>query len=183
MSAVMEKTPSRPHPNSKGTSAPSVQTRLAVLETRWEDLAPTLTTKTDLGELRTWLEHRHGELLTELERRHGELLTELERRHGGLRTELERRHGELRTEHEHRHGELRTELEYRLGELRTELHKMDARIARWMLTTIAALFVGFAGMFFAQQRNLDHAISRLERLYIPNQATTAEPPPATSAQD
>jgi len=115
MSAVMEKTPSRAHSRNKSVRDEQVTTRLAVLETRWEDIVPTLATKADLGE---------------------------------LRTELERSHGELRT----------------------ELHKMDARITRWMLTTIVALFVGFAGMFFAQQRNLDNAISRLERLYIATQS-------------
>jgi len=121
MSAVMEKTRLRPYSRNKPAQPPSVETRLTVLEARWEDVIPTLATKAD----------------------------------------LERSHGELRI----------------------ELHKMDARIARWILTTIVALFVGLAGMFFAQQRNLDNAISRLERLYITTQAAPAAPPPVTPQQD
>jgi len=72
-----------------------------------------------------------------------------------------------------------------LGDLRTELHKMDASLTRWMLTTAVALFVGIAGMLFAQQRSLDNAISRLERLYVATQTatTTPPPPPATLPQD
>lgn len=35
-----------------------------------------------------------------------------------------------------------------IGELRTDLHKMDSSIVRWMLATVIALFLGFAGLFF-----------------------------------
>jgi len=117
MSAVMEKTPSRPHSRNKAAHNQPVETRLAVLEACREDIIPTLATKADLGDLRT------------------------------------------------------------------ELHKMDAGLIRWMLTTAVALFVGIAGMLFAQQRSLDNAISRLERLYATTQTVPTEPSPATLPQD
>jgi len=120
MSAVMEK-PSPPQHRKADTG--QVNTRLAVLEARWEAVVPTLATKSDL--------------------------------------------------------------ERSLGELRVELHKMDARISRWMLATIVALFVGFAGMFFALQRNLDHAVSRIEHLSLPLHTTMPGTPlrPDAPVQD
>jgi len=104
MSAIPQK-----HATRGGTArSEPVNARLAVLETRWEDVVPTLATKADLG-------------------------------------------------------------------------KLEASITRWMLTTTIALMVGFGGMFFALQRNLDHALTRIERLYLPTQ--TAVPAPALPPQD
>jgi len=65
------------------------------------------------------------------------------------------------------------------AELRAEIHKMDATFARWMLTTIIALIVGFGEMFFALHRSIDMTISRIERLYTVQPMTphASSPPP------
>jgi len=64
---------------------------------------------------------------------------------------------------------------------KADLGKLEASITRWMLTIIIVLMAGFGGMFFALQRNLDHALTRIERLYLPTQ--TAVPAPALPPQD
>jgi len=121
MNAVLQEKP-RPAPRSNNTQNASIDRRLTVLETKWEEVIPNLATKADL--------------------------------------------------------------ERGLGELRTDIHKMDASIARWMLGTIIALIIGFGGMFFALQRNMDNAITRIERLYMSQPApavATPQPPPAVPA--
>jgi len=108
MSAIPQKT-TRASGKATAQGAP-VNTRLAVLETRWEDVVPTLATKADLG-------------------------------------------------------------------------RMEASITRWMLTTTIALMVGFGGMFFALQRNLDTALTRIERLYVPDRTVAIAAPEMLAPQD
>jgi len=71
----------------------------------------------------------------------------------------------------------KADLERSHGELRAEIHKMDASVTKWMLTSIIALIVGFGRMFFALQRNIDNAITRIERLHATQTAPTTSPAP------
>jgi len=122
MNAVIKPQTTRKRPQSE-----PVATRLAVMETRWEEVIPTLATNAALNEA--------------------------------------------------------------VAQLRTDMHKMEATITRWMLGVLIGMFVGFAGMFFAQQRSLDNAIDRLdrkidriERLYAPmHNAVPTSPPDAGTA--
>jgi len=121
--------PTPPPERHKRTPHQSTEVRLAIVETRWQDVVPTLATKADLNEAV---------------------------------------------------GLSKMELKSEIAELRTEMHKMDATITRWMLGAIIGLFIGLGTLYFAQQRSMDMAISRLERLYVPVQVAT--PPPAPLVQ-
>jgi len=57
MGAVMKETPEH-----KGRHSGSMITRVAVMETRWEDVIPNLATKTDLAELRVDLKGDYARL-------------------------------------------------------------------------------------------------------------------------
>ncbi|WP_329767955.1 hypothetical protein [Stenotrophomonas muris] len=82
--------------------------------------------------------------------------------------------------------------------LRADLHKMDASITRWMIATVIALFLGFAGLFFTMSSTINGALERATKpatyeprisaapqpiiIQMPPQpqaaATQAPPPPA-----
>lgn len=75
--------------------------------------------------------------------------------------------------------------------LRTDLHKMDASIKTWMIATIIALFLGFAGLFFSMSNSLNTALNGLHDrasvpqaqapivIQVPAQAGPAQPPTKT----
>lgn len=44
--------------------------------------------------------------------------------------------------------------------VRGDLHKMDASITRWMIATVIALFLGFAGLFFTMSSTINSALER-----------------------
>jgi len=165
--------PAPPPERRKRTQQQSTEVRLAIVETRWQDVVPTLATKADLNEA-------VGLSKMEIKREIADLRTELKGDIAGLRAELKGDIAELRTEFKGEIAGLRTELKGDIADLRTEMHKMDATITRWMLGAIIGLFIGLGTLYFAQQRSMDTAISRLERLYVPMQVAT--PPPAPLAQ-
>jgi len=154
--------PTPPPERHKRTPHQSTEVRLAIVETRWQDVVPTLATKADLNEAL------------------GLSKMELKGDIAGLRTELKSDIAGLRAEFKSDIADLRTELKGDIAELRTEMHKMDATITRWMLGAMIGLFIGLGTLYFAQQRSMDMAISRLERLYVPVQPAT--PPPAPLVQ-
>jgi len=162
MNTQPQQQPTPPPERRKRTQQQSTEVRLAIVETRWQDVVPTLATKADLNEAV------------------GLSKMELKSEIADLRTELKGDIAELRTELKGDIAELRTELKGDIAELRTEMHKMDATITRWMLGAIIGLFIGLGTLYFAQQRSMDTAISRLERLYVPMQVAT--PPPAPLVQ-
>lgn len=57
--------------------------------------------------------------------------------------------------------------------VRTDLHKMDASITRWMIATVIALFLGFAGLFFTMSNTINGALERATR-----SGTVSAPAPA-----
>jgi len=95
MNAVIKSQTTHKRPQSE-----PVATRLAVMETRREEVIPTLATNADLNEA--------------------------------------------------------------VAQLRTDMHKMGATVTRWILVVLIGILVGFAGLFFVQQRSLDNAIGRLD---------------------
>lgn len=82
--------------------------------------------------------------------------------------------------------------------VRSDLHKMDAAIVRWMIATVLALFLGFAGLFFTMQNSINGALERaakpaaVERqepaapqpiiIQIPSQPDPEAKPPAVAKQ-
>ncbi|PSD33785.1 hypothetical protein C7E17_00155 [Stenotrophomonas maltophilia] len=44
--------------------------------------------------------------------------------------------------------------------VRGDLHRMDASIVRWMIATVIALFLGFAGLFFTMSSTINGALER-----------------------
>jgi len=145
----------------------SVEVRLTVLETRWEEVIPTLATKEDLLGLKAELKKDLHDTRTELKEDLHNTRTELKEDLLGTRNDL---------------FTTKSEVSESIAQLRTDMHKMEANMTRWMLGTIIGLFIGFAGMFFAQQRSLDTAIDRLDRkidrleqLYFSGQSTPAAP--------
>lgn len=44
--------------------------------------------------------------------------------------------------------------------VRADIHKMDASITRWMIATIIALFLGFAGLFFTMSNSISGSLER-----------------------
>ena len=51
--------------------------------------------------------------------------------------------------------------------VRADLHKMDASIVRWMIGTIIALFIGFAGLFFTMSNSINGALERASQSTAP----------------
>jgi len=176
MNAQPQRQPAPPQQPPPAQARHSTEVRLAIVETRWQDVIPTLATKADLREA-------IGSLRSEFKEDNGSLRAELKEDNARLRAELKEDNARLRTELKEDNARLRTELKGEIAELRTEMHKMDATITRWMLGAIVGLFIGLGTLYFAQQRSMDNAISRLERLYAPVLAApqpvpAAEPPQA-----
>lgn len=75
-----------------------------------------------------------------------------------------------------------------VGEIRTDLHKMDASVVRWMIATVIALFLGFAGLFFTMSTSINGALDRAAAaqsaapapivIQVPAPAVAPVPPPA-----
>jgi len=164
MNAQPQRQPASPPPPPAQTRHHSTEVRLAIVETRWQDVIPTLATKADLREA-------ISELRSEFKEDNISLRAELKDEIAGLRAELK---DEI--------AGLRTELKGEVAGLRTEMHKMDATITRWMLGAIVGLFIGLGTLYFAQQRSMDNAISRLERLYAPVLAASQPVPAAEIPQ-
>ncbi|MBH1548787.1 hypothetical protein I5U02_02240 [Stenotrophomonas maltophilia] len=60
--------------------------------------------------------------------------------------------------------------------VRADLHKMDASITRWMIATVIALFLGFAGLFFTMSNTINGALERAAKpTTLPGTASPAPP--------
>jgi len=95
--------PAPPPERRKRTQQQSTEVRLAIVETRWQDVVPTLATKADLNEA-------VGLSKMEIKREIADLRTELKGDIAGLRAELKGDIAELRTEFKGEIAGLRTEL-------------------------------------------------------------------------
>jgi len=186
MNTQPQQQPTPPPERHRRTPHQSTEVRLAIVETRWQDVVPTLATKADLNEAlglsKMELKGEITGLRAELKSDIAGLRTEFKSEIAGLRAEFKSDIAGLRAELKGDIADLRTELKGDIAELRTEMHKMDATITRWMLGAIIGLFIGLGTLYFAQQRSMDNAISRLERLYAPVRAVPPLPAPAAMPQ-
>jgi len=136
--------------------------------------------RTDFEKLRYDLEKDHGQLRSDFGKAQNELRFDFERSQKELRADFEKGQNELRADF----GTLRTEFEKLRADFqraqeqqRADLHKTDAKITRFMLTTMVGLFLGLPGLFFTIQSSMKSYIeSALSRAVLIQSQNTSFPP-------
>jgi hypothetical protein len=63
-----------------------------------------------------------------------------------------------------------------IADIRADMHKASTDIARWMITTVIGLFLGFGGLFFVVTNSTKNSTAPPTPIIIYAQPTAASPP-------
>ncbi|MFB9242267.1 hypothetical protein IV454_16860 [Massilia antarctica] len=108
--------------------------RLAVLETRFDTILPTLATKADLADLRVEINGKMDKLRLDLS---GEM--------SGLRLDLYEKMNSLRLDLNEKMSGLRLDLNEKMDKVSSDLHTASTNTVKWCVGIAVTLFVSILG--------------------------------------
>jgi len=149
MSAQSQRQQATPPPEHQPRQRYSTETRLAIVETRWQDVVPTLATKTDIALIKKDIEaveqRLSGEIQAVEQRLTGKIQTLEQQLTGKIQTLEQQLTGKIQTVEQRLTGEIQTVEQRLTGEMGTLRKDMDAmmnkiviRVASIAVAAIAA---------------------------------------------